>query len=113
MHDKRGSHKNQGLNDFETAFVHDTRHWIRQLTIEADVDTVAIGGRVNSFYAVQLAIEAVKAFCERRTPFAVTRLSLVVAGYPVEFKFMQQHSAQVDKSPSLPMRARRSELTAV
>lgn len=112
MHAERWSHTNQWLNEFETAFVRDTRDWIRQLTIETDVDAVAICGSVNSFYAVQLAIQAIKTFCQRRTPFAVMRLSLEVAGQPFELNIAGRHSAQVAKLPSPQQRERRSELTA-
>lgn len=112
MHDEKWSHRNRWLNEFETAFVRDTRDWIRQLTIETDVDAVAICGSVNSFYAVQLAIQAIKAYCQRRTPFAAMRLSLEVAGHPFELKISHGHSAQVTKLLSPHARERRSELTA-
>lgn len=115
MHDEKWSHENQWLSEFETAFVRDTRDWIQQLTIENEVDAVAIGGSVNSFYAVQLAIQAVKEFCRQQTPFAATRLSLDVAGDPLELKLVHEHTAQVAKrlAPKSKSRERRSELTAI
>lgn len=114
MHNNQWSHRNQWLCEFETAFIRDTRDWIRQLTIEAKVDSVAIYGRVNSFYAVQLAIQAIKEFCRRHTPFAATLLSLEVAGQPLELKLVHEHSAQVFQPRSHERRSeRRSELTAI
>lgn len=113
MFDEKWSSKNQWLNEFEAAFVRDTRDWIRQLTIESHADVVAIDGSVNSFYAVQLAIHAVKTFSRPQAPFAATRLSLDVAGQPLELELRHAHATHVAQRPSLKSRERRSELTAI
>lgn len=114
MHNTKWSHRNQWLCEFEKAFVRDTRDWIRQLTIEANVDSMEISGRVNSFFAVQLAIQAIKEFCRRHAPFATTVLSLEVAGQPLELKLVHAHPAQVfQPRPRGHRSERRSELTAI
>lgn len=112
MRGKQWSHRNRWLNEFETVFVRDTRDWVRQLTIETDVDALAICGRVNSFFAAQLAIQAVKEFGRRRPPFAAIRLSLDVDGYPLDLNFVHEHAARVARPHLARARERRSELTA-